>query len=420
MYKIAQLANGLTLATASMPHMASVSLGIWVGVGGRYEPAALSGASHFIEHMLFKGTRKRSAKQISEDIEGIGGDLNAYTSEEVTCYFVKGCHDRFDTMFEVMRDMFFHSRFELGEFEKERGVILEELAMCVDQPQQYVLELLNEVCWPGHPLGRNITGSEQTLKALTRDQVVAFRREHYVGGNTLITVAGRFDYPRVLAAMARFARSLRPGRRADFVPVPDHQERPRLKLRTRATEQTQLALGIRTCSRHDERRFALRLLNCLLGENMSSRLFQVIREDRGLAYSIGSSLGVFDDTGTLTISAGLETEKLGPTLKLIQKELKGFTETAPALGELRRARDYLIGQMELSLENTANQMNWIGEQWLGYGKLIPLTVVKDHLLQVKPLEIRAAARDFFRPERLNLALVSPLKSAKNCERWLKI
>jgi predicted Zn-dependent peptidase len=213
---------------------------------------------------------------------------------------------------------------------------------------------------------------------------------------------------------------LRPGRRADFAPVTDSQTGPRIKLKTRATEQTQVALGIRTCSRHDERRFALRLLNCLLGENMSSRLFQVIREDRGLAYSIGSSLGVFDDTGTLTISAGLDTEKLGPTVKLIVKELRRITEKAPSLGEVRRARDYLIGQMELSLENTANQMNWIGEQWLGYGKIIPVDVVKDSLCRVKPTEIRNAARDFFRPERLNLALVSPLKSAKGSDRWLAL
>lgn len=420
MYQIAQLANGLTVATASMPHMASVSLGIWVGVGGRYEPAELSGASHFIEHMLFKGTRKRSAKQISEDIEGIGGDLNAYTSEEVTCYFAKGCHDRFEEMLAVMRDMFFHSLFDPVELEKERGVILEELSMCVDQPQQYVMELLNEVFWPGHALGRNIVGSEATLHALGRAHIVGFQRDHYVGGNTLITVAGRFDHAALLRALEPFARALRPGQRAGFTPAPTAQDRPRVKLHTRATEQTQLALGIRTCSRHDERRYALRLLNCLLGENMSSRLFQVIREDRGLAYSIGSSLGVFDDTGTVTITAGLDTEKLVPTLKLIQKELQGFIEAAPTLGEVRRARDYLIGQMELGLENTANQMSWIGEQWLGYGKIAPPTAIKDRLFEVKPSQIRAAARDFFRSDRMNLALVSPLKSVKGYERWLTL
>lgn len=418
MYQIVPLDNGLILATAAMPHMASVSLGIWVGVGGRYEPAELSGVSHFIEHMLFKGTRKRSAKKISEDIEGVGGDLNAYTSEEITCYYAKGCHDRFEEMLRVMQDMFFHSLYDPVELEKERGVILEELAMCVDQPQQYVLELLNEVCWPDHPLGRNITGTEATLHTLGRERIMDFQRAHYVGSNTLITVAGKFEHQEVLRVLKGFARAIRPGRRSSFSPAPTGQDKARLKLHTRAAEQTQMAFGIRTCSRHDERRFALRLLNCLLGENMSSRLFQVIREDRGLAYSIGSSMGVFDDTGTLTVSAGLDTDNVEPVLKLVVKELNTLAATPPSAGELRRTRDYLIGQMEVSLENTTSQMTWIGEQWLAYGKIVPPAEIKQRLREVKPSDIRAAARDFFRPDRLNLALVGPMKSCKHLVRWM--
>jgi predicted Zn-dependent peptidase len=188
---------------------------------------------------------------------------------------------------------------------------------------------------------------------------------------------------------------------------------------TKKTEQTQLAFGIRTCSRHDERRHALRLLNTILGENMSSRLFQVVREDRGLAYSIYSTPSFFDDTGDLVISAGLDTGHLPETLRLILRELRRFRETPPAPGELRRARDFVIGQIDLGLESTDNQMNWIGEQWLGYGRIIPPAEIKRRLRAVTAAEIRAGARDFFRPDRLNLALVSPRKSTRDLARLLR-
>jgi predicted Zn-dependent peptidase len=204
------------------------------------------------------------------------------------------------------------------------------------------------------------------------------------------------------------------------VPAEDGQSAARLKLFTKDTEQTQLALGIRTCSRHDERRYALRLLNTILGENMSSRLFQIIREDRGLAYSIYSSPSFFEDTGDLVISAGLDTDNLAKTLRLIVRELRRLAETAPAASELRRARDYVLGQIDLGQESTENQMNWIGEQLLGYGRIFSPSEVKRRLQQVSPAQIRSAARDFFRPERFNLALVSPLKSVRHAAKTLAL
>jgi len=204
------------------------------------------------------------------------------------------------------------------------------------------------------------------------------------------------------------------------VPAANPQSQPRVRLVTRKMEQTQLALGFRTCSRHDERRFALRLLNTVLGENMSSRLFQVVREDRGLAYNIYSSLSFFDDTGDLVISAGLDTENVAKTLSLIQRELRRLTTTPPAASELRRARDYVIGQIDLSLENTESLMMWLGEQLLGYGQVVSPAEVKRRLSQVTASEIRGAARDFFRGERLNLALVSPLKSDGGLTKTLRL
>ncbi len=410
MYRVSRLENGLVVATGEMSHMASVSMGIWVGVGGRHEPAPLCGVSHFIEHLLFKGTRKRSARRISQEVEGIGGDLNAYTSEENTCFFSKGCHDRFDTLLDVMMDMVLHSKFDPVEIEKERMVIKEELAMYLDQPQQHVLEILNEITWPDHPLGRSITGTEATVAAMQRADLLSYLKTHYVAGNTLVTVTGRCRHEDVVQAVKQYAPHFAAGTTQPFEPAVNAQKAPRLRLFTKQTEQTQFALGVRTCSRHDPRRYALRMLNTILGENMSSRLFQVIREDRGLAYSIGSSLGFFEDTGTLTIAAGLDDKNLQPTLKLVMKECRKMTERAPTKSEVQRGCDYLIGQMELSLESTTNQMMWIGEQWLGYGRILPSEKIKDRISAVTPAQVRQVARDFLRPENLCLALVSPIKS----------
>jgi len=420
MYQLSRLKNGLTIATAEMPHMTSVSVGIWVRVGGRYEPAEVNGVSHFIEHMLFKGTRKRSAKEISQSVEGIGGYLNAFTGEESTCFYSKACHQRFENLIEVLMDMFLHSTFDRHELEKERGVIKEELAMYLDQPHQHVQELLSETLWPDHPLGRPLTGSEKTIDSLARAQLLGYQKENYTAASAFVIAAGNLRHEKVVKAVVGYAREFLPGRRPVFKPVDEQPRELRVRLFTRATAQMQIALGIRTCSRHDERRFALRLLNTLLGDNMSSRLFQVLREDHGLAYSIHSGLSYFDDVGTLIISAGLDTDKLPQALKLIVREVRRFRDRAPTPREMRQARDYLIGQIDLGLENTESQMMWLGDQLLGYDKIIQPGEVKRRLCDVRAGQVRHVAGEFFRSERLNLAVVSPLKSIPGLAPMLKL
>ena len=420
MYRVTQLQNGLTVATAEMPQMLSVSVGLWAGVGSRYEPAPLNGICHFIEHLLFKGTKKRSAKEISEAVEGIGGYLNAFTSEEMTCFHARAGHERFDELLDVLLDMLLGSKFAPQDIAKEREVIKEEIAMGLDEPQHHVQELLNAMLWPGQPLGRPITGTGQTLDAMRRGDLLGFLRENYATGNVLIVAAGRLTHRQLLRGVARYAPRLprSPGPR--FTPARSDQQKPRVRLFTKKTEQTQIALGVRTCSRQDERRYALRLLNTILGENMSSRLFQVVREDRGLAYSIYSTPSFFSDTGDLVISAGLDTGNVTKVLRLVLRELRRMREAAPSAAELRRARDYVIGQIDLSLESTDNQMNWVGEQLLGYGKVMQPAQIKRRLREVTAGEIRAAARDFLRPERFNLALVSPLASDRGVARLLGV
>lgn len=416
--EISRLPNGLRVATAEMRHMASVSVGLWVGTGSRYEPAALNGACHFIEHMLFKGTRSRTAQEISQAVEGLGGYLNAFTSEEMTCFHARAHADYFAELVEVLSDMLLHSEFAPREFAKEREVIKEEVAMYADQPQQYVHELLNATVWPDQPLGRPITGNLKQLDRLARRDLLRWLRENYRASNTVLVAAGNVRHREVVRAAARWAKPLPAGSPRAFVPVQIRQQAPQVKLCRRNVEQTQLALGLRTCSRHDARRYALRLLNALLGENMSSRLFQVVREERGLAYSIYSALSFWDDCGDLVIAAGLDAGNLEQVTRLILRELRRFTAAPPTAAELRRAQDFAIGQLELGLESTDNVMNFVGEQLLGYGHVSAPGEIKRRLAAVRGAEIQAVARDFFRPERLNLALVSPRRSERGLARLL--
>lgn len=418
-YHTSRLPGGLTVATAEMPQMTGVSVGFWVATGSRCEPAELNGACHFIEHLLFKGTRSRSANEISQAVEGIGGYLNAYTSEEATCIHARACADRFGQVLEVLADMLLNSKFAAEDIRKEREVIKEEIAMYLDEPQHRVQELLNATLWPGQPLGRPITGTDQTLDRLNRARLLGYLRDNYVADSVILVAAGNIRHRAVLRAAGRFARHFKPGRKPSFPPALDRQQEPRVRLATKKTEQTQIALGIRACSRHDERRYALRILNTLLGENMSSRLFQTVREEHGLAYSIYSTPSYFHDTGDLVISAGLDTANLEKTLKLILRELRRMAGSLVAPAELRRARDYVLGQMDLARESTDSQMNWVAEQLLGYGRTFPPQFVKRRLAGVTASQVRDAAKDFFRPERFNLALVSPLKDSRRAETLLR-
>jgi predicted Zn-dependent peptidase len=411
MYRITTLANGFRVATAEMPHMASVSLGLWVGIGSRHEPAVLNGACHFIEHMLFKGTRRRSARSISEAVEGIGGYLNAFTSEEITCFHARVHHQHFLPVLDVLMDMFHHSRFAPADVAKEREVIKEEIAMYRDQPAQHVQEVLNATTWPHHPLGRSITGTSRSLDSIHRPHLARFVRNNYLAANTVLVVAGNIRHAAVVKAAKQYAKRFQTGTPPAFLPAPTAQQEPRLKLVTQQTEQAQLAIGFRTCSRHDERRFALRLLNAILAENMSSRLFQLIREDLGLAYNIYSTPSFYADAGDLVISAGLDTDNLPRVLRLIMAEFRRCAERLPSAAELRRARDFAVGQLDLMLESTENQMNFVGEQILGYGRVTAPGLIKQRLAAVTRSQVRSVAADFFGPDRLNVALVSPLKSS---------
>ncbi len=414
------LPGGLRVATAEMPHMAGTSAGLWAGVGGRNEPARFSGIAHFIEHLLFKGTGKRDARQITAEVEGAGGYLNAFTSEDHTCYYAKAPAVHLPRLLDVLSDMMLDSVFDPREIEREREVIREEILMYRDQPQHHVQELLNEALWPDQALGRPLTGTVETIGRMTRNDFMAFLGRNYHARTVVLTVAGRVTHEEVLRLAAPIAARFRSGRPPSALPAEIRSGGPRVRVAVEDVEQLQLALAWPAIGRRDPRRFALKLLCVLLGENMSSRLFQILRERHGLCYSVQTGTSSFHDTGAFHFSAGLDPSNLGRALRLVLRELNRIRETPPGRRELTQVRDYAVGQLHLGLESTSSRMVWLGESILAYGRVIDPHEVENSLVAVTEDQVRAVARDIFRPSRMAAAAVGPGADAAQLRRFLTV
>jgi predicted Zn-dependent peptidase len=342
----------------------------------------------------------------------VGGYLNAFTAEEMTCYYAKASSTHLRDLLDVLIDMLAHASFPSFEIERERGVICEEIRMYQDQPGQVAQEKLNALLWPDHPLGCPLAGTAENIEKLKRIDLVKHRRKFYHAGNLWISVAGKTSLAKVKELLKPILHHFPGGAAASFRPVHSRQQQPRTEVIFKKIEQSHVALGLRGVSRHDPRRFAVRLLSVILGENMSSRLFQSIREKHGLAYSINSSASFLKDTGSFNISAGIENNKLTRALELILKELKKLAHHPPSAHELRCAKEYALGQMHLALESTTNQMMWMGENLIGHGRVLDPGKLSNQIEAVSREEIRMAARDLVLNHRLNLAVVSPTAQAK--------
>ena len=401
------LANGVRVITSTMPSVESVALGIWVGVGARYETQGTSGISHFIEHLLFKGTRSRSARDISQEIEGRGGYLNAFTQEENTCYYARVAYDHQDSALDVLTDMVRRPKLDPVEINKERGVILEEIMMYRDQPQHVVQEMLTAALWPGHPLGRPVIGSPVSLTKQDRSVIRAFRAEHYVPGNMVVSLAGRVEHEACVKQVRGLFGAARGKAGRAYRRVTPSVKQTQCDLQSKDIEQTHVAMGFRVFGHHDSRRYALRILNAVLGENMSSRLFQVVRERHGLAYSVQSGVHLYTDTGVLEISAGLERKRSVKAVELILKEVARMTARPMGRAELQRAKDYSIGQLRLGLERPASQMLWLGDNLMSYDRFIPPDEVVDKLRRVTASDVQTLAGSVFRARHVSMAMLTP-------------
>jgi predicted Zn-dependent peptidase len=417
-YRVTKLPNGVRIATASMPWMKTVAVGFWAAVGGRHEKVAQSGIAHFIEHLLFKGTATRTAKQITEQIEGLGGYLNAFTTEDHTCYYAKACASHLRRVCEVIADMYLESTFAKAEIDREREVIREEILMYRDQPAQHAEELLTATMWPRHPLGRPLTGTVESIARLGRKELMDFHRETYCGRTTTVAVAGACDHDELVKILAPLLSRLPAGRKPHFIRAPREIGPARLNLVSHDTEQTHLALGFHAFGRRDERRFPLKLLSVILGENMSSRLFQKLRERHGYCYSIQSSTVTLDDVGAINIYAGVDHGKLERAVKMILSELESICHRAPRRAELQKAKDYTIGQTLMGLESTTTQMMWMGESLVAYENVQNPAEVVEKLNAVQPEDIQRCACYCLNRGRLGVAVVGPTKERERIEGWL--
>jgi predicted Zn-dependent peptidase len=414
-----RLDPGAQLAVAHMPHVESVSVGFWLGVGGRHESKRQNGIFHFLEHMLFKGTTKRTAREITEAVEGVGGYLNAFTAEEMTCYYARASAKHLPDVIDVLSDMLLRATFPAVEIERERGVIQEEIRMYEDQPSQLAQDLASALLWPNNPLGRPLAGTSENIQRMRRRDLLTYRRKFYHSGNLCITVAGKTDLAEVKELLRPLLRQFPTGPRALFKPVPRRQTAPRFAVVRKPIEQTQFVVGLRGVSRHDPRRSAFRLMSVILGENMSSRLFQNVREKHGLAYSISSGANYYQETGSFFINAGVENSKTAQAIRLTLETVRQLARRAPSLRELRRAKEYAFGQIHLSLESTDNQMMWLGEGLLGHNRVINPDKLIRQIEAVTPGEVSAAAALLVHNERINVAVVSPTAEPAEIETAAK-
>jgi predicted Zn-dependent peptidase len=409
MYKKTKLNNGLRIIAHRMPQRQSLALGIWINTGGRYENSSNKGISHYLEHMLFKGTKKYTCRGIKESIEGVGGSLNGFTSEEFTCYLAKIPLNYLELALDVLSDMVLNPVLRTQEVTKEKTVILEELKMYRDQPQSYVYELLDELMWTGHPLGQPIIGYTETVNKITRQAIKEYKDKYYTPSNIVVSVAGEMDYDLLIKAISRRFSSYKQSGRNEFMPVGEIQVAFRLNAFDKATEQTHLALGFHALKRDHPLRYALGLLNVILGANMSSRLFDELREKRGLAYEIGSVVKRFQDTGAFLVHAGIDNRKVPDSIKIILDELYKCKEKLVTHDEFRRAKEFYLGQLMLGLEDTLDHMLWIGEYTAALDKTYTLQELIKEVNKATREDLRDIARLVFTPDKLSLALIGPVK-----------
>jgi predicted Zn-dependent peptidase len=407
LYQRSELDNGLRIVTTTLPSARSVSSAIFVGVGSRFEDVRSQGICHFVEHMLFKGTRNRpTAKDVSVAIEQLGGILNAETGKEITVYWNKVASRHWSTAVELLADVLRNSLFEPEEVEKERSVIIEELSMLFDSPVDWVHLLIDEALWGSHPLGRDVGGTRETVEKLTRDDLAGFVERYYSPDTTVVAIAGPIEHDEVVRRTGALLGDWRRQAPAAWEPVDGQTQGHRILLRSKETEQAHVCIGVPGVSYFHPDRFSLDLLNVILGEGMSSRLFLELRERRGLAYDVHSYINRFRDTGAMVVYAGVDPDRIDDTITAILQELDKLVEGIPG-EEVTRAKDFWKGRMELRLEETRSLASWLGSQELLLNRIYTLEEVVAQIDAVTHDDLmRVAAATFQRP-RLSAAVIGP-------------
>ncbi len=401
------LPNGLVVITETMPHVRSVSVGIWIRTGSRREPPQLNGISHFIEHMVFKGTERRTAEDIARSVDSVGGMLDAFTAKEMICFNAKVMDEHLPFAFEVISDLVLRPLFTEEDIAKEKQVVLEEIKMDQDNPDYLVHEIFTQNFWSDHPLGKPILGTRETVKQFTRESLFACFRPWYAPNNTVITAAGHLEHEQLVELVSREFGELKPAANGRF----DSAPRPHARITTqykRELEQAHICLGVPAYPMADERRFAAAVLNDILGGGMSSRLFQNIREKQGLAYAVFSEMSPYRDAGLLSVYAGTAMETAGQVVRSITEEFRNLKEKPVSPEELRRAKDHLKGSLMLSLESTSARMSHLARQEMYFGRFFSLDELLTSIEAATCDDLQRIAREFFLSEQIAVTVLGNL------------
>jgi len=409
MYIKHKLDNGVRIVAEEIKYVNSVSIGIWVKVGSRNEDEGNNGISHFIEHMLFKGTKNRTAKEIAGTIDKIGGQLNAFTAKECTCFYAKVLDTHFDIALDILSDMFFNSTFSENEIEKEKGVVLEEIGMYEDSPEDLVHDIFNQSVWSKNPLGMPILGTEETLKAIKRQDIIDYIDSNYTPENIVISVVGNFDKEHVLSEIEKVF-SKHKAFKKDKVIINEPVFTPIYKHKEKNTEQAHLCIGFKGFELSNKYTYPLLVLNNIFGGAMSSRLFQKIREEKGLAYSVFSYPSSYTDCGILSIYAGMKPNQLDYAIELIIEEINQIKANGISEEELYDSKEQIKGSYILGLESTSGRMNSIGKSELLLDKIYSPKEIIELIDAVTMDDINHVINLVFNIEKMGAAIIGPNRS----------
>ena len=410
------LDNGLTVLTEAMPHVRSVAVGVWLRRGSRHETPLESGISHFIEHMVFKGTERRTASQIAEEMDAIGGQTDAFTTKEYASFYAKVMDEHLPTVLDLLADILLHPSFNPEEIERERRVIFEEFKMVEDTPDDLVHEIFQESFWPDHPLGRPILGTQETVKSFTREDLVGFFRKTYTPENLLVTLAGNLEEQGVSEMVRRYFGPL--ASRPDGVSETPPRPEAAIRIRHKKLEQVHLVLGTSAPPITHDDRYVTFVLNTILGGNMSSRLFQIIREQQGLAYSVFSGLSSYRDAGALTVYAATSPENAGRVVELVMDELRRVKREPVSAEELRRAQEHLKGSTLLSLEGSTARMSNLARQEMYFDRFITSDEVLEGIARVSREDVFRLASEILDGRGLGLTAVGNPSNFKPTDEQL--
>jgi len=424
MFKEITFKNKAKLVLIPFKDTKAVTVLILFGVGSRNETLEINGASHFIEHLMFKGTKNRpTTLDISRDLDRVGAEFNAMTSKDYTGYYIKINHDKVELAVDVLSDMLLNSKFDNNEINRERGVIVEEINMYHDNPLMFVESLFEEIIYEGNTLGWEIAGPAEVIKQVTREQLVEYKNKFYRSDNLVIAVAGKIDSRVKKLIEDKFIKKLSAKHDSPVPQFPtfvETQKEPRVKLQYKDTKQVQLALGFPAFGYHDPRVYALHLLSIILGGNMSSRLFISVRERRGLAYFVRCYPNYYQDTGNLYIQSGLDTSRLDEALSVITAELKKVKDKGITAKELDDAKEFLSGKVILNLEDSSNLAEYFAKQKLLTGEILSPEEKMKKYAEVTVADIKKLANDIFQKSKFNLAIIGPFKDEKRFLRDIKL